>query len=523
MPVSTPNLIDQLLSEQQALSAVERFSQKHDRNATPAQEQYYRDLIPLSKPGKGEQYAFEVDLDACTGCKACVVACHSLNGLDATESWRDVGMLTGGSTIEPIQQTVTSACHHCAEPACMDGCPTLAYEKDEETGIVRHLDDQCIGCQYCVLKCPYDVPKYNDSLGIVRKCDMCYDRLKEGEAPACVQACPSGAISIKVVKQDISSEKPRMIAGAFNSEYTKPTTTFRTSKKLPDNLVAIDEQDLTPEHGHLPLVWMLTLTQIGAGIFTALAMFALFPSVSSPLSATTQLTLAVLGLGFAGIGIGSSILHLGSPLGAWRAFLGLKKSWLSREIVVFGGWPPLAMTLIAVLWFDCTSLLIPTLIACSLTSLLGVFCSVMVYADTRRDFWRVDRTMARFFGTALIGGSSVTIATLSYFETSIPASLLWMLGAGFTLKAGVELLSLLPSRNQEWSFAKKSALLQCGPLKKDLAFRWSFLLLGFALMLIAPVFGAIVILAGEWFARKIFFRAVAAPKMAGTVTSQSHH
>ena len=50
----------------------------------------------------------------------------------------------------------------------------LAYEKDAETGIVRHLDDQCIGCQYCVLKCPYDVPKYSKKRGIVRKCDMCY-------------------------------------------------------------------------------------------------------------------------------------------------------------------------------------------------------------------------------------------------------------------------------------------------------------------------------------------------------------
>lgn len=224
----------------------------------------------------------------------------------------------------------------------MDGGPTLAYDKDEETGIMRHLDDQCIGCQYCVLKCPYDVPKYNENLGIVRKCDMCYGRLKEGEAPACVQSCPSGAISIKVVKQDIAAEKPRMIAGAFNSEYTKPTTTFRSHKKLPSNLVAIDEQDLTPEHGHLPLVWMLTLTQIGAGIFTALAMLVLLPGLGSPLSATTQLTLALLGLGFAGVGIGSSIRHRGSPLGAWRAFLGLKKSWLNRKIVVFGGWPPLA-------------------------------------------------------------------------------------------------------------------------------------------------------------------------------------
>jgi len=89
----------------------------------------------------------------------------------------------------------------------MDGCPVLAYDKDETTGIVRHLDDQCIGCQYCILKCPYDVPKYSESRGIVRKCDMCHDRLSVGEAPACVQACPNEAIRIITVNQEDRSRR----------------------------------------------------------------------------------------------------------------------------------------------------------------------------------------------------------------------------------------------------------------------------------------------------------------------------
>jgi formate dehydrogenase iron-sulfur subunit len=193
-------LIDDLLDTQQRLTAVERFAQKHEHHALPAQERYYRDLIPLNRPQEGEQYAFAVDLDACTGCKACVSACHSLNGLEDEELWRTVGFLHGGSSEEPYQQTITTACHHCVDPACANGCPVLAYEKDEETGIVRHLDDQCIGCQYCVLKCPYDVPKYSETKGIVRKCDMCQGRLAAGEAPACVQACPSGAIKIEIVR-----------------------------------------------------------------------------------------------------------------------------------------------------------------------------------------------------------------------------------------------------------------------------------------------------------------------------------
>ena len=71
-----------------------------------------------------------------------------------------MGLLLG-TRKQPYLQTVTTACHHCVEPACAEGCPVLAYDKNPITGIVSHLDDQCIGCSYCILKCPYDVPKFN--------------------------------------------------------------------------------------------------------------------------------------------------------------------------------------------------------------------------------------------------------------------------------------------------------------------------------------------------------------------------
>src|SRR5712672_850161 len=87
------------------------------------QARYYRDLIPLGRPSPGQQYAFAVDLDACTACKACVSACHSLNGLDEDELWRTVGLIHSDAPDEPYQQNVTTACHHCADPACANGCP----------------------------------------------------------------------------------------------------------------------------------------------------------------------------------------------------------------------------------------------------------------------------------------------------------------------------------------------------------------------------------------------------------------
>src|SRR3954470_9890549 len=198
-PVAASLLLANLLREQQTPTAVERFARHH--HGAPGST--YRDPQPLGRPGPGQQYAFEVDLDSCTGCKACVAGCHSLNGLDADgpELWRTVGLLHGGTSEAPVQQTVTTSCHHCVDPGCLSGCPVQAYEKDPVTGIVRHLDDQCIGCQYCTLMCPYDAPKYNPERGIVRKCDMCSDRLTSQEAPACVQACPNGAIAIRIVDQ----------------------------------------------------------------------------------------------------------------------------------------------------------------------------------------------------------------------------------------------------------------------------------------------------------------------------------
>ena len=92
-------LIDDLLTDEQLLTPVATFSRKHERHTLPAQAKYYSDLIPLSSPAPGEQYAFAVDLDACTGCKACVTACHNLNGLDDDETWRDVGVLFGGTVL----------------------------------------------------------------------------------------------------------------------------------------------------------------------------------------------------------------------------------------------------------------------------------------------------------------------------------------------------------------------------------------------------------------------------------------
>ncbi|MGI9242718.1 MAG: DmsC/YnfH family molybdoenzyme membrane anchor subunit [Verrucomicrobiales bacterium] len=463
--LSARDLVGDLLDQQQSLTAVDRFSQQHESATEPLQAQFYRDLIPLEKPGKGEQYSFQVDLEACSACKACVSACHHLNGLEIYESWRDVGTLLG----DDGQKTVTTACHHCAEPACAEGCPVLAYEKDPETGIVRHLDDQCIGCKYCEMKCPYGVPKYSVRLGIVRKCDMCYNRLAADEAPACVQACPNDAIAIKVVETAAVPASGSMVPGAYDSSYTKPTTNF-VGWEAGEGLRPAAGEELRPAHSHLPLVFMLVLTQAAVGI-----------SAAALLTGDFGMRLTAVALG--ALGLGASVLHLGQPLKAWRAFLGWRKSWLSREILVFGAW------FSALLAFAVSGLPLIGLGALGL-GLAGVFCSVMVYVDTRREFWSMPRTGGRFFGTVLLCGASLI---------GFP----WVV-----LAVLVKLVAELDGMRIDGSRA-----LVVGPLRRFAVVRFGLLLGGVACALVSPPLALALFIVGELFERVLYFSAVVEPRM----------
>lgn len=474
-------LLEQLLAEQQRFdTAVARFSQWHDQHEAdePLLAAHYRQLIPLGKPGRGEQYAFEVKLDECTGCKACVTACHSLNGLDGDESWRDIGMLVTRQA--PVyQQTVTTACHHCADPACASGCPVLAYEKEADTGIVRHLDDQCIGCSYCILKCPYDVPKFNTRLGIVRKCDMCSARLAEGEAPACVQACPNGAIGIRIVSRGEPPAQDRLLPGVVSSGYTRPSTRYVTAKPLPPDALAGDAATLRVEHTHWPLVIMLVLTQAALGLFTAAAIR------SEP--AWTWLANAALHGGLL-----ASALHLGQPLRAWRAFLGWRKSWLSREILAFGGFAgagALALMGFSAWWAVAAGA-------------AGVFCSIMVYADTRRPDWSFGITSARFGGTAAVFAATALAA-------SEPR---WLAVALATqvLKPAIEILWLFSSSGSNYR-----RRLHLEVLPHWSAARVLGALVAMSCTLISPAAALVPLLAAEILERALFFKTVQAWRMPG--------
>lgn len=420
VPCSTPDyLVTLLLEDQQRLTAVEKFAQRHQNGENSDCLERYSSLLPASPPQAGQQYAFEVDLDCCSGCKSCVTACHSLNGLDEDETWRDVGLLVGGTTANPVMQHVTTACHHCLQPACMSACPVDAYEKDPATGIVKHLDDQCFGCQYCTLACPYDVPKYRSHKGIVRKCDMCSDRLAAGEPPACAQACPTSAISIKVVNVEQVAEDceaDHFLPAAPDPSLTLPTTTYKTGKVLPRNTLPADYYSVSPQQPHWPLIAMLVLTQLSVGAFSVAMLLESLVDATS--LADFRPVQASNGLLFGVLAVSVSVLHLGRPQYAFRAVIGLKHSWLSREIVAFGIFGGLASVYAASCWLANPGA--PWLAglgwSVAASGLFAVFCSVMVYVFTNRELWTFSRTATRFLLTAAVLGIAATWLTILLLE-----------------------------------------------------------------------------------------------------------
>ena len=149
----------------------------------------------------GANYGFYFDQTLCNGCKACQIACKDKHDLPVGITWRRVVEYSGGSwqingnTFEPsIFAYYTSvACNHCANPVCVEVCPTTAMTQRED-GTVFVDESKCVGCRYCQWACPYGAPQINTETGHMSKCDLCYDYRSEGKDPACVAACPSRAL-----------------------------------------------------------------------------------------------------------------------------------------------------------------------------------------------------------------------------------------------------------------------------------------------------------------------------------------
>ena len=370
--------------------------------AFPALAPVFPLLIPDRPLADGEQYRFHFNMTKCIGCRSCEVACNEQNGNPADILWRRIGELEAGSYPETQRHYLSMGCNHCLDAECVKGCPVDAYTKDPVTGIVLHSADACIGCQYCVWNCPYSVPQFNPERGVVGKCDMCKGRLEDGFEPACVNACPESAIEIEIVNMAAWREN---YSGAESPGMPSAVHTISTTRiTLPENtesvLERVDAGQIRPEHAHLSLVFMTTLMQAVTGAFLVLLLRHELDTIRLGLLLTV-----------AGIALTISTLHLGRPAYAWRALKMWRRSWLSREVLLFTLFM-LALTATALGVASVQLHLVPPLallpglewLAAAL-GIAGTLASAYIYLVPARPSWNMRHTPLDFILTGAFLGS----------------------------------------------------------------------------------------------------------------------
>ena len=204
---------------------------------------------------------------------------------------------------------------------------------------------------------------------------------------------------------------PWCLAHSLPTTLCRPTR-YESKQPIPAKVLPADAGRPRLDCAHSPLAWMLVLTQMGAGMFLFGALAAVPSSVKS--------AIALVASGLTILGIALSVLHLGQPLKAWRAFLGWRRSWLSREIIAFGGFAKLSVVPTVTWWITGSIAWLNTAMAlAALGGIVAVLCSIMVYVDTRRPFWSSGRVSLQFAGTGIVLGSgfvaltSPPLATLS--------------------------------------------------------------------------------------------------------------
>lgn len=139
--------------------------------------------------------AILTDLTKCIGCEACAWACKEINELPRDDGAAKLSARTWTTVEKRKGVNIRRQCMHCLDPACVSVCPVGALQKTAE-GPVIYDESRCMGCRYCMIGCPFGVPKYewDSPLPRVQKCVLCFEkRVKEGRQPACTEACPTGA------------------------------------------------------------------------------------------------------------------------------------------------------------------------------------------------------------------------------------------------------------------------------------------------------------------------------------------
>jgi DMSO reductase iron-sulfur subunit len=427
-------------------------------------------------------YAFTFDASACTGCKACQEACKDKNQLPVGVLWRRVIEVSGGKwwmtqndawINNVFSYNLSMTCNHCVHPKCAGVCPTEAYVTRPD-GIVYIDPAKCMGCGYCAWACPYTAPRYNPEQGQMTKCDFCFDNIDAGLPPVCVAACPTRVLDYvtidngqwttddkKALWEVPGTEHPFPLPDISRTEphlAVKPHAAMNNS--LEKRIANCEENKPEKQKSENSLIVFTLLTQMAAGM----AVFALF---SGPLT----IPMLVMPGGLIGMSGLVSLLHLGTPLNAWRALCHLRKSWLSREVLMFG--------LFGASWL--ISLAMPGMGRLPLALFgIGLINSMaQVYRLRIMVTWNTWRTTAEFFITAFGLGQLLFINILVY-ESQVTGTKLPPVFVGWT--GGITMV-LLAGEMGLWLLAKEKINLTANRLRGGLIAAG---MLGAGIMSISP-------------------------------------
>jgi anaerobic dimethyl sulfoxide reductase subunit B (iron-sulfur subunit) len=186
------------------------------------------------------QYGFYIDTERCTGCKTCHVSCKDRKDLPIDVKWRRVYEYGGGDWVENADGTFSQSvfsyylsigCNHCDRPVCVDACPTGSMAKRATDGIVQVDPEICIACLACARACPYDAPQFNETKGVMTKCDGCSDRIEQGIGAICVESCPLRALEFAPIEELRSKYGDNAdINGLPDSSITEPNLVVKKNR-----------------------------------------------------------------------------------------------------------------------------------------------------------------------------------------------------------------------------------------------------------------------------------------------------
>ncbi len=239
--------------------------------------------------------AILIDTTKCIGCRACQVACKSWNDLQGgkatfSDSWSNPRYLSSNQYTRIIFREISQPdgtlawhfiprrCMHCNDPACASVCPVGALTKLPD-GPVVYDDGKCIGCRYCMMACPFQIPKFQweSAVPLVRKCTFCADRQAIGLAPACTTTCPTGTLLfgdraqlLKEAHRRIGTEPGRYYSQVYGEKIAGGTSKLYLTPLSFDEL-GVTGQGFRTDLGDIPQgihgrEWMSKVPWVALGV-----------------------------------------------------------------------------------------------------------------------------------------------------------------------------------------------------------------------------------------------------------------